>query len=197
MPAPEIARMEEFTALLRDRLPDKTLRHSLSVAEFMASVAERAGVEHERAVTAGLLHDLCKTMKPDALLERARAYGLEISELQQKKPNLLHGPVAAEETRRVLGVADDEVYDAIRWHTTGRPKWGRLGMALYIADFSEPLRDFPEADEARRILLEHGFDAALCYVAEERWKHVQTLPHVDPTTKAFVSWLHSDNGCCP
>lgn len=54
---------------------------------------------------------------------------------------LLHGPAAA---RRLAadGESRDDVLDAIRWHTTGRPGWSRTGRALYMADFLEPGRTF-------------------------------------------------------
>jgi predicted HD superfamily hydrolase involved in NAD metabolism len=191
----ETARAEEYIALLRERLPEKTFKHCLSVAELMESVAPKAGVDRDKAVTAGLLHDSCKALKPEKLLAKAKKYGLEPNATQKKKPNLLHGVVAAEEARRLFGV-DDEVYDAIRWHTTGRPDFGKLGLALYFCDFSEPLRPFPEAAAARGILETEGFAEALCYVAEQRLAEVRMKPYVDPTTEAFHDWLHGENGWC-
>ena len=38
--------------------------------------------------------------------------------------------------------------DAVRWHTLGSPAWGRVGRALYMADFLEPGRRFMHADRA-------------------------------------------------
>lgn len=195
MPVLDTPRAEEFVALLRDRLPAKTFRHSLSVAELMIWAAEKAGVDRHKAVTAGLLHDLCKAVEPAELLQRASEYGIEVNETQRLRPSLLHAPVAAEEARRVLGVDDPEIHEAIYWHSTGKPQWCRLGLALYFSDFSEPLRDFPEAEQARRIFKEKGFEAALCYVADQRLLCLQRKPHVDPTTRAFNAWLHSQNGC--
>lgn len=191
----ETDRADEYITLLRERLPDKTFRHCLSVAELMAEVALKAGVNPAKAVEAGLLHDLCKALKPEKLLSKAKKYGLTPNATQKKKPSLLHGSVAAEEARRMFAV-DDEVYDAIRWHTTGRPDFGPLGLALYYCDFSEPLRTYPEAAVARGILEAEGFTPALCFVAEQRFMEVRSKPFVDPTTEAFHEWLHGENGCC-
>jgi predicted HD superfamily hydrolase involved in NAD metabolism len=188
---------EELVAALKKNLPEKTLRHALSVADWIPTVARAAGVERRPAVTAALLHDLCKAMKPEELLERARYYGIELRQPQLEKPALLHGPVAAETARREFGLDDEEIYDAVYFHTTGRPDWHRLGLALYVADFSEPLRSYPEAAEARRILETQGFEAALCKVAEVRLSIVRTKPMIDPLTEAFHSWLHrADAGLC-
>lgn len=188
---------KELLGLLKKRLPEKTFKHVISVTEMMVRLVEPAALDHEQAVTAGLLHDLCKTMKPDELLKRAKEYGIRPNAAQKAKPNLLHGPVAAEEGRRKLKIRDEAVYEAVYYHTVGKPGWCRLGLALYVADFSEPLRDHPEAAEARLILDTEGFDAALCYVAQEKWAHVQTKAHVDPATLAFHQWLRQSLGCRP
>ena len=185
----EIARADEFLALLGARLPDKTLNHSISVAEFLRSFSDAAGITDEQATTAGLLHDLCKAMQADELLAGARTHGLELTPLQREKPTLLHGPMAAEECRGDLGIDDEAVIEAIRWHTTGRPEWGRVGLALYVADFAEPLRTIPEAAEARTVLGEKGFDAAVRFVADRKLAYVRERFTPDPMSEAFADWL--------
>lgn len=179
-------RADEFLALIRERLPEKTYKHTLSVAQTALGAAESAGISPEQAVTAGLLHDLCKPLKPDALAEKAKRYGIT---QYLDVPNLLHGPVAAEEASRDLGVRDEEVVDAIRWHTTGRAEWGRVGQVLFFADFSEPRRPHPQSAEARRILAEQGFDAALRYVVTEKFHHVKKKFAPDPNAQAFEAWV--------
>jgi len=179
-------RADEFIALLRERLPEKTYKHTLSVAHTILGAAPAAGISPEQAVSAGLLHDLCKAMKPEALTEKAQGYG--IAQFLDV-PNLLHGPVAAEECRRELGLLDEEVIDAIRWHTTGRADFGRVGQALFYADFSEPRRPHPQAAEARRILAERGFDAALRYVVEQKFHYMKKKYTPDPNSQAFEEWV--------
>lgn len=192
MPVLEIPRADEYLRLLEERLPEKTLRHTLSVASMMHGLVDKAGIERVPAITAGLLHDYCKAMKPDALLAAAEAYGVPINDAQRRKPNLLHGPVAAEEVKREHGVDDEDVYEAIYWHTTGKPGLGRVGQALYLADFCEPMRTISEAADARRILERDGFDAALLFAARKKVAHVRTKSAVDPNTEAFVEWLESE-----
>jgi len=179
-------RADEFVALIRSRLPDKTYRHSISVARTMLEAHEKAGIEAEQAITAGLLHDMCKAMKPDDLRRKAKHYNLT-EYLDQ--PNLLHGPVAAEECRHDLGIDDPDVIDAIRWHTTGRANWCRVGETLFYADFSEPRRPQPQAVEARRICVEQGFEAALRYVVEQKFNYVKKRFKPDPHAQEFEAWV--------
>ena len=68
---------------------------------------------------------------------------------------LLHGPATA--TRLAIeGETREDVLDAIRWHTTGRPDWARTGRALYMADFLEPGRRFDVERRARAARVRRG-----------------------------------------
>ncbi len=189
MPIAKMARYKEFHHLLRDRLSEEKVSHSIFVAEYAASLAEGIGVDHDAAVTAGMLHDLCRTESNEDLLRRARGYGLTLSEVALEVPLLLHGPVAAEECRRTLDIPSDSVYEAIYWHTTGRPDLDRLGQLLFLADFSEPTRRFPEAAQARALIRNEGFDVALHFVAEKKLAFQQSKAVVDPNLQAFQWWL--------
>ena len=60
----------------------------------------------------------------------------------------------------------------------------------YFADFSEPLREYPEAPEARRIFEEDGLHEALCFVASAKLEYARRKPPLDPNTEAFGNWLH-------
>ena len=111
------------------------LSHPLEVAGILAELKLP-----EASIAAGLLHDLCKGMGASDMLEAARRYGIALTDAQRSNPGLLHGPLAAKECRRALGIRDDAVYEAIYWHTTGHPGLGPLALALYLADFAEPLR---------------------------------------------------------
>lgn len=180
-----VERAEEFQELLRSRVSKKTYAHCVSVAKMMLSIAEEGGITAEQAVTAGLLHDLCKAMKPAELIEAATLYGMPAD---LGRPNLLHGPVAAEECRRWLGIEDEDVIDAIRCHTTGRADWSRVGQALYIADFSEPLRTHAGVGEAREILHRDGFEAALLFVIDQKLNQVKKRHSLHPNSKDFAKW---------
>ena len=107
---------------------------------------------------------------------------------------LLHGPVAAEEVRHDLIITSEDVYEAIAWHTTGKPGMAQLGLALYVADFSEPHRTHISSEMARDILRRDGFQAALRSVARSKLEHVRTKAHMDPMTESFHAWIEERIG---
>lgn len=184
-----IARADEYVALLEARLPPRTLAHTLSVAKYMESLSESLELSYESAVTAGLLHDLEKGAPKERLLRKAHDYSLNILPSQRENPKLLHGPVAAEKCRRELGLTDNAAYEAIYWHTTGRPGLGLTGLALYFSDYAEPLRHRPEAAHAREICEKDGFFRALYFVASQKVQYIRTRTHIDPISEKFFEWI--------
>ncbi len=128
-------------ALFRDRaaaLPPGLHDHSARVAEGAETLARAIGADPIRAAAAGWGHDLYRGHSGAALLTEAEALGLPVSPLERALPVLLHGPVAAARAAQDWGVRDLEVLDAIRWHTSGHPALTPLGLALFLADKTEP-----------------------------------------------------------
>lgn len=62
-------------------------------------------------------------------------------------PGMRHGPAAAARLRRE-GEVRESVLEAIAWHTVGCAGWGRVGRALYMADYLEPGRAFEREERA-------------------------------------------------
>ena len=81
---------------------------------------------------------------------------------------MLHGPAAA--ARLVQdGESRADVLDAVRHHTVGSRGWGRLGRALFMADYLEPGRKFSRTDRAYLVAqVSHDFDSTFRQVVRAR-----------------------------
>ena len=55
--------------------------------------------------------------------------------------------------RDLFGVPD-AIYEAIRWHTTGKADMTQFEKILYLADYIEPTRDFEGVEELRKLAYE-------------------------------------------
>jgi 2-amino-4-hydroxy-6-hydroxymethyldihydropteridine diphosphokinase len=118
---------------------------------------------------AGLLHDSLR----DASEEKLRALVPRPDFITE----MLHGPAAAVMLERD-GDDRQDLLEAIRWHTVGSATWGRLGRALFMADFLEPGRNFARADRA--YLAAHvatDFDATFRQVLRMRIDHALREGH--------------------
>lgn len=111
-------------------------RHIERVSALLGEWARKAGLsESERArwQAAGWLHDSLKDRDGGELREIVEPA------LRRLPAPVLHGPAAAELLRRE-GVEDEELLLAVAYHTLGHPDLGRVGFALYAADYLEPGR---------------------------------------------------------
>jgi predicted HD superfamily hydrolase involved in NAD metabolism len=150
---------------LRDHnngLPDGLRRHVERMVEEALRLAAAHGLDEERVRLAALGHDIVRAEPPQELLRLAGELGLEPSDVERAEPVLLHGVIAARLLPERFGVADPEILDAIRYHTTGRVGMSALEKVVYIADKTEPggLKWFPEWGEVRD-LADRDLDAAL------------------------------------
>ena len=75
-------------------------------------------------------------------------YGIINDNAEKENVKLLHAKTGAALARDLFGVSD-AVYDAIRWHTTGKPDMTLLEKIIYLADYIEPNRNFPGLEELR------------------------------------------------
>lgn len=156
---------------LKSVLEDHRYRHSLGVAETAAQLAEKFGEDIERAVTAGLLHDILRDEDDNAIMMICKNYGIEPDQVEKAAPNLLHGKAGAEKCREFWGVTDEVVLNAIRCHTTGRREMTVLDKILFMADMIEPGRSCPGVEYLRQLAFSDldqaviaGLDSTIRYV---------------------------------
>ena len=144
-------KVEGYKELLKKRLSVKRYNHSIGVANTSAKLAGMFNGDIERAYLAGLLHDYARELSNSQLLELAMEHDLSHDEVELLQPNLLHGPVGAWLLQEQGIITDEQILNAIRWHTTGHPNMDQLSRIVYIADYIEPNRDFPGVDALRQI----------------------------------------------
>ena len=174
--------VQQLCPIALSYLKAKRCAHVLGTAATAVKLAEKYGADVHRAEVAGLLHDCTKKLSMPEQLALCEKYGIALDALEKKALKLLHAKTGAALARDVFGV-DDEIYNAILWHTTGKPDMTVLEKVIYLADFIEPTRDFPGVDALRRTVwedLDRGLLMGLEMTVEEMEEmgnpiHVNTL----------------------
>lgn len=141
---------EKYIEIIRERLTPQRFEHSLCVAKSAKELAFKYGADPEKAYTAGLLHDCCKDMPKGEQLKYLLENGAALSNCEINSPKLYHAMCGAIFAKNELGVADDEIIEAIRCHTTGKKGMSILEKVLFIADFISADRTYPGVDEMRK-----------------------------------------------
>ena len=173
-------------------LDDKRYEHTLGVAYTEAALAMRHGSDIKKAEIAGLLHDCAKCMENEKKLSICEKHNIEITDAEKKNLFLLHAKVGAYVAQKKYHIDDPDVLNAIKYHTTGRPKMSLLEKIVYIADYIEPGRSHASnLDEIRRLSFQN-LDEALLVILNDTLQHLmKTKKEIDPMTKQSYDYYRN------
>ena len=183
---------EALLAKMETVMPEKRLRHCLGVEKAARELAERFGLDVEKAGLAGLLHDYAKKVSDEDFLSLIDKYQLD-PDLKNWGNNVWHGMVGIYKIQEDLGIEDAEILRAIEIHTVGSGTMSELDKVVYVADYIEHNRDFPGVDKARE-LSQRSLNQAVAYETARTVEHLvhkgmPIYPQTLETYNAFVGYL--------
>lgn len=133
-------------------LPIKRRKHTAGVIVLAKRFAKRLGVDEDKAEIASLLHDNAK------YLNYLDFHGFTLPESMPK--NVIHQFLGAYVAEKILGIQDEQILTAIKYHTTGRAGMSPLEKIVFMADVLEKSRTFEGVEKLREITeadFEKGF----------------------------------------
>ncbi|MDQ0174212.1 bis(5'-nucleosyl)-tetraphosphatase (symmetrical) YqeK [Bacillus chungangensis] len=136
--------------LVKKQITEKRYQHTLGVEKTALELAAQYGANPTKASLAAIFHDYAK-FRPIEEMEKVILTEKMDQRLLQFHHELWHAPVGAYLVEKEAGIDDQEILDAIRYHTTGRRNMSLLEKVIYLADYIEPGRYFPGVDEVREI----------------------------------------------
>lgn len=143
---------------LRERvtadMSEKRARHTLAVEQMAARLAALYCPEKEQMLrVAALLHDVTKEWSTEQHVAFLMAHGITPTALDVAAPKTLHARTAALLIpEQYAEYATDEVISAVRYHTTGREDMTLCEQIVYLADYIDDSRTFPDC-----VTLRHTF----------------------------------------
>jgi predicted HD superfamily hydrolase involved in NAD metabolism len=184
---------EQMLEKLKSELSEKRYIHSIGVCDEAVRMAKLFGADEEKAYLAGLLHDCAKYPSPIKEENKLIEYKPEIDPLTLICRPVLHAPLGAAVAEAEYGISDREILNAIRFHTTAREDMSLLEKIIYVADMTEPSRDF-EGVATLRELSEIDIDKAFTEALRQSLifnLKKKTIIHTD-TLKAW-NWMCINN----
>lgn len=181
-------------ALAKQRLSARRYTHTVNVARLARSLAAQYGADEEKAEIAGLLHDICKELPKPQMLQMLRENGIITDNADKKPSGIWHAAAALVYLKQTLGVEDEELLGAVRWHTSGHAGMTKLEKIIYMADMCSAERDYPEVEGLRRLLCEDlnkAFTQALC--DSIRWLKEENR-EIDPDSAAALADMRKEMG---
>lgn len=142
--------VEEIKKYLKENLKESRYNHTLGVCETALELAELNGVSKEKAEIAALAHDVAKNLSKEEMMKIIKDNNIILSNVEKENMNLWHSIIAPIVAEEKLGITDEDILDAVRWHTTGKEDMSVLTKIIYIADMIEPGRSFPGLEDIRK-----------------------------------------------
>lgn len=184
--------LEQMREAIRPLMSAKRYRHSLGVEKEAVRLANLYGEDPHKAAVAGILHDCCKELPLEEALQTVQRSDIMTDIIFEKQPHLIHGFSASCILSR-YGVADEDIANAVRYHTVARRGMSRLEQIVYLADLTEEGRDYPDVETMRRLTnasLEAGMRHALCFTMAKLIR--QERPICRETWEAYNEYITTE-----
>ncbi|MGL5328581.1 MAG: bis(5'-nucleosyl)-tetraphosphatase (symmetrical) YqeK [Peptostreptococcaceae bacterium] len=146
---------------LNKMLPKRRVKHSLNVADCAMKLCEIYKYDKEKTYMAAMLHDCAKYLDKDEVNYYVKKHNIELDELERNNLALSHSVIGSYIAKYEFKIDDEDIIDAIKYHTTGKENMNLIEKIIYIADMIEEDRNFPGVEDLRRLTFEGLLDEAL------------------------------------
>ena len=172
---------------VKERLGEWRFCHTLGVEKEIVRLGKYyLPQDILRLQIAALLHDITKELSTEEHITLCACHGITLTDTELASPKTLHAKtgaiIAAEE---FAAFVDAEIIDAIAKHTTGAKEMSLFAKLLYLADYIEETRTFPDCIRLREMFW-GGFDDLPQNKYQERIDRV-LLASFEMTTEALLS----------
>ena len=144
--------------------------HSLRVAEVAAKKAAQLRMNEQKAIAAALFHDCGKNVEIDSPLLQGFILPSEFGEVPAQ---VVHQFTGAYLAQTQFGITDEDILNAVRYHTSGRPNMSALEKLIFLADMVEEERSYDVVEDIRSAFWsaqgdkENALDACLLLALEQ------------------------------
>lgn len=175
-----------------ERIGSRRFSHTLGVEEEIIRLGNVfLPADIARLRIAALLHDITKEWSPEEQLSYCRKHSLPLNELEIATPRVLHAKTGAHVAKTEFSAwVDPEILHAIEFHTMGGFGMTLFDELLYLSDYIEPTRTYPDCIALRRMFwdgIEKGIDKEIHLhntiifalkgtIAELTAKHIPVFP---------------------
>ncbi|MDE5943193.1 MAG: bis(5'-nucleosyl)-tetraphosphatase (symmetrical) YqeK, partial [Clostridia bacterium] len=132
-------------AEVKNLLTEKRWKHTVGVAVTAAENCKRAHVSEAKAITAAALHDCAKYLNADSPLLKGFTFPEGVPE------QVLHQYAGAYVAEREFNVSEEDILNAVRYHTSGRADMSPLEKLIFLSDMLEEGRTFEGVNELRAL----------------------------------------------
>ena len=184
--------IEDVKNDLKEILSEKRYNHSVGTMNMAKILAKQYGLDEEKAEFTGLIHDIAKEMSKEEIDEYIKKYNIEIDEIEKRQLGLIHAKLGAYVAKEKYEMADEEVQNAIKYHTTGNKDMDTFAKIIYVADKIEENRTYDGVEELRKMAME-DLDSAILFIVDfVIQKSIKNKGLIHPNTVELRNYLLSN-----
>jgi nicotinate-nucleotide adenylyltransferase len=142
--------VSDYKKIIKSRMSEYRYVHSVNVSQEAKRLAKLYGADEEKAAIAGILHDITKETPKDEQLKIIVDSGIILDDVQLNAPKLWHGISGSVYVKNNLGIDDEDILNAIKYHTTGRANMSLLEKIIFVADFTSEERTYKGVSTMRK-----------------------------------------------
>lgn len=154
--------VDDYLSIIKNRLSDVRYIHSVNVSDTAEQLALKYGADPVSAKVAGLLHDIAKEDDPQTQLQTISNGGIILNDIEKNSPNLYHSVAGSVLAKLELGIPDEDILNAIRYHTSARSGMSKLEKIVYLADLTSADRSYETLPMVKKLAFEN-LDSAMLY----------------------------------
>jgi len=171
---------EHLDAILRANLSKDKYEHTIGTANEAKSLATHYDLDTTKAYIAGLFHDITKEYNEEEILAHCEKYSTKLDAVLRNNLPIAHGFLSADIAKKDFSIEDEDILNAIRYHTFGRANMSMLEKIVFVADCIEPTRGENSWLQELRAIAYEDIDKAMVICLEfalEKTKKRQQAYH--------------------
>ncbi|SHE37465.1 putative HD superfamily hydrolase of NAD metabolism [Atopostipes suicloacalis DSM 15692] len=183
----------QLIELVKNTMSEKRFEHVLRVEQTAIQLAREYAADVEKASIAALLHDVAKEQPEAEMRDIVISENLNL-DLLQFGSQIWHAPVGSILAEREYGITDDEILEAIKYHTIAAPEMSLIAQIIFVADYIEPGRTHQAAEEARKLASYSLRDAVRFEITQTIKYLVENEERIYPNAiNAYNAWIERKN----
>lgn len=153
-----------YVDILKTLLPEKRLIHTANVISCALDKAKPLGLNRDDVFTACALHDAAKYVNPEKFPDC-------VLPKDMPKP-VMHAYLGEYFARFNLGIKNQDILNAIKYHTSGRAGMSNLEKLVFVADMIEEGRTYDGVEYLRK-LYDVDFEKCFKECLKEEMQHLK------------------------
>ncbi len=172
---------------LKNALSSRRYEHSINVANCAKKLAKHYNIDEEKAYIAGMVHDIAKEFNIDENKKWIEKYNLSNELLEPEFEKIVHANIGAVVIKELYNL-DDDICNAVLYHTVGNISMSLLDKIIYVAD--KIARDpNPTVDTATKLAYEDIDKAMIFLLKTQQEKLLKNGKNMDNNSIELLNYL--------